>query len=140
VPLSGILIDSGPLVALLNKRDQFHDVCLAEAKSLRGNFCTSWAVITEAAHLLKREADAVQKLLGWIRSSELRLLLLSHEDADGLAHVLHRYADQNFDFADATLMHLAEREDIQTVFTIDRRHFAVFRTKLRKHLNIVPTA
>jgi uncharacterized protein len=140
VPRSGLLIDTGPLVAILNDRDAYHEVCLAEAKRLRGNFCTSWAVVTETAYLLKREANAVQRLLAWICTSELLVLPLNLEGADGIAHILHAYADQDFDFADATLMHLAEREGLETVFTIDYRHFAVFRTKLRKHLNIVPLA
>jgi len=139
VPHRGVLIDSGPLVAILNERDEHYKVCLAEAKSLRGQFHTSWSVITEAAHLLKGQPAAVQKLLAWIRTSELRVLQLAKEDTDGIGHILDRYADQGFDFADATLMHLSEREGMSTIFTIDHRHFFVFRAKHRRSLNIVPS-
>jgi predicted nucleic acid-binding protein len=134
------LIDSGPLVALLSERDQYHGICFAAADGLKGKFYISWAVITEAAHLLKREADAVQRLLAWIRTSELLIQPLTIDDTDDISRILHRYQDQNFDFADATLMHLAERDGIHTVFTIDHRHFAIYRTKGRKQLEIVPAA
>ena len=140
MPHSGILIDSGPLVAILNERDDRHDICLTEAKRLRGKFYTSWAVVTETAHLLKREPGAIQRLLAWIRTSELLVFPITIDDVDGIAQILRRYADQNLDFADATLMHLAERERMQTIFTIDHRHFGIYRTKQRKPLIIVPTA
>ncbi len=59
---------------------------------------------------------------------------------EGIADILRRYADKNFDFADATLMHLAEGESIDTVFTTDHRHFSVFRTPAAKPLVIRPMA
>ena len=135
-----ILIDSGPLVAFLNERDEHHQICLEEAKRLRGQFLTSWSVVTEAAHLSKRQAGAVHKLLMWIQTSELRILQLSEQDTPGIADILDRYGDQGFDFADATLMYLSDRDDISTIFTIDRRHFSIFRTLHRKSLNIVPAS
>lgn len=125
---------------MLNERDAHHDLCIAEASQLRGTFYTSWAVITEAAHLIKRDPQSIQRLLAWIRTSELLVLPLNVDDMDGIAYVLARFADQALDFADATLMHLAEREGIETVFTIDHRHFGVYRTQRNKPLIIVPTA
>ena len=135
-----ILIDSGPLVALLSERDQHHHICLAAAGGLYGTFHTSWAVVTEVAHLLKRDAGSVQKLLAWIRTTELLIQPLAVDDADGIARILDKYRDQRFDFADATLMYLAERDQMQTVFTIDQRHFALFRTKSHAQLELVPSA
>ena len=93
---------------------------------------------TEATHLLKAQTNAVQKLLSWIRLSEIQVLQLSIADVDPISAILNRYSDQGFDFADAALMHLADRENIQKVFTIDHRHFSVYRTKKRKRLSIVP--
>jgi predicted nucleic acid-binding protein len=133
------LVDSGPLVALLSERDQHHDVCFAAAGGLRGTFHTSWAVITEAAHLLKRDPESVQKLLAWIRTSELLIQPLTVDDVLGIAGILDKYRDQTFDFADATLMY-ADREQVHTVFTIDQRHFAIYRTKSRRQLELVPAA
>jgi predicted nucleic acid-binding protein len=133
-----LLVDTGPLVALISERDAYHFICTEEAKSLQWPFYSCWPVITEATHLLKTQTDAVQKLLNWIRSSEIQILQLSISDVDRISGILKRYSDQSFDFADAALMHLAERENMQKVFTIDHRHFSVYRTRKRKRLSIVP--
>jgi len=135
-----MLIDNGPLVALHSERDEHHVACIKVAKQLRGPFYTSWPAITEAAHLLKAQAVAAQKLLAWVRVSEIRLCQLTAEDADGIAEILEQYSDQNFDFADAGLMYLANREGMPRVFTIDYRHFSIYRTKQGKPLSIVPSS
>jgi predicted nucleic acid-binding protein len=57
-----------------------------------------------------------------------------------ISDIPERYSDQGFDFADATVMYLADREGLETVFTIDFRHFSIDRMKLRKPLSIVPEA
>lgn len=136
----GVLIDTGPLVAILSERDQHHAVCRAEAKKLRGPFYTCWPVITEAAFLLKDRPPTVAKLLGRVRDQKIQILPLSSDDADAIAQILSKYADQDFDLADAALMHLAERETMLTVFTIDHRHFSLYRTAVGKPLAIVPAA
>ena len=134
----GVLVDAGPLVAILSARDQFHDDCLREARTLRGPFYTSWPVIAEAVYLLKNRTAAVQKLLSRIRTLKLRILQLTADDIDGISAVLVRYADHHLDLADATLMYLAEREGIETVFTIDQRHFSIYRTSQGNSLILRP--
>jgi predicted nucleic acid-binding protein len=135
----GVLVDTGPLVAIIRKRDQYHAACVAEAKLIQGPFYTCWPVVTEAAYLLSDGPSEVQRLLARVRTSWLRLLQLDADDMQGVADILDRYADQRFDFADAALMHLAERESIGAVFTTDRRHFSIYRTKSKKPLVIRPT-
>ncbi|MEX0714707.1 MAG: PIN domain-containing protein [Pirellulales bacterium] len=134
----GVLVDTGPLVAILSKTDQHHKACVAASQALRGPFYTAWPVITEAVYLLKGRPEAVEKLLGRVRSSKLCLLELVPEDVDGIQRILKDYGDQGFDLADATLMHLAEKSGIETVFTTDRRHFSVYRTDQGKPLTLVP--
>lgn len=134
----GILVDTGPLVALLSERDQHHAACVAASKTLRGPFFTSWAVITEATYLLKGCQSAGEKLLSRVRDSRLRILQLTADDVDGMSGILTKYGDQGLDFADSTLMHLAEREGIESVFTVDQRHFSVFRTAQGNRLILVP--
>jgi predicted nucleic acid-binding protein len=138
--INGVLVDTGPLVATANDRDPYHAACVAETQKLRGQFYTCWPVITEAAYLLRDRPVRVQSLLGKISTSVLQVLPIDASDMDGIAGILARYADQNFDFADATLMYLAERESIETVFTTDHRHFSIFRTSAVKPLVIRPTS
>jgi len=138
--VKGVLVDAGPLVAILSERDQHHSICTTAATSLHGPFYTTWPVVTEAAYLLRTESGAVEKLLGRIRESKLQLLPLVAADADGISSILTRFADQEFDLADASLMHVAMREGIDQVFTIDHRHFAVFRTSNGQSLTLHPSA
>ena len=62
-------------------------------------------------------------------------------DADGLpaiAAIMRRYEDAGLQFADAALAHLAERENIRTVFTTDRRDFSIIRLKRNRTLKLMP--
>jgi uncharacterized protein len=134
----GLLIDTGPLVALLSASDQHHPSCVAAARTLRGPFLTIWPIVTEAAYLLRNDPDAVATLLDQIQGASILILELSPPDIGGISQILNRYRDQRFDFADAALMHVAERDDIADVFTIDNRHFSVFRKQTGRALRLIP--
>lgn len=135
---SRVLIDAGPLVAMLSSRDSHHERCIHQSKQLPEVLFTCWPTITEAAHLLHRTSGAVGALLSRIHIGALRILPLSQADAASISAILAKYGDQSFDFADACLMHLAERENIEHVFTLDRRHFSVFRTASDQSLTVLP--
>jgi uncharacterized protein len=89
---------------------------------------------------LRDSSDAVTHLLRQLRDKKILLLDVGPEDVHGIAEVLTRFADQRFDLADATLMHLAQREGIRQVFTIDQRHFSLFRTLDGHSLTLFPAA
>ena len=135
---TAILIDTGPLVALLHRGDPQHAACDAVAKTLRLPLFTCWPVITEAAYLLRRSPQAVSTLLTYCDGSILELLSLDKNDLPAIDLILRKYADQQLDLADAALMHLAGREDIETVFTLDRRHFSIYRDRQRRGFNLLP--
>lgn len=136
--VDGVLVDAGPLVAILSVRDQHHRACTEAARTIRGPFFTAWTVIAEAAHLLKGRGDCVERLLELVRVERLRLLQVDSHDVAGISKILTRYSDQGFDLADATLMHLADRESFDTVFTVDHRHFSIYRTSRGQSPAIVP--
>lgn len=136
--MTGILIDTGPLVALLHPNDPHHADCEAIANTLRPPLYSCWPVITEAAYLLGRFPKSVSKLLGYCDGSLIELLPLDGSDIVPIDSILMGYADQKFDLADAALMHLANREGIETVFTLDQRHFSVYRNQERRPLHILP--
>lgn len=133
-----VLLDTGPLVSLLSMRDQNREVCRRQAEELTSGLWSCWPVVTEAAYLLRRTPGAVQGLLERIEAGDIQLLPLTAHDAPGVNAILRRYDDQNFDFADACLMYLVEREGIQHVFTLDRRHFNIFQPSSGKALNLLP--
>ncbi|QDV80800.1 type II toxin-antitoxin system VapC family toxin [Botrimarina mediterranea] len=133
-----VLVDTGPLVAVLNTGDQHHEQCVESLKSLRLPLLTCWPVVTEAAYLLRSYPDAIAKLLEGLETSFLELLPLDESDASAIREILSTYRDQGFQLADASLMHLAEREAISTVFTLDRRDFGVYRPQSIAALRLLP--
>lgn len=135
---SRILIDTGPIVAILSRADQHHRRCADALADLRPPLFTCWPVLTEAQWLLRHDSTAIT---GLFRAFETGLLALLPVDATALPWLeafLLRYPKIEPDLADATLVYLAEREGIHTIFTLDRRDFSVYRYGKNRRLNIIP--
>lgn len=123
-----VLVDTGPLIALYNRRDPYHQACVDQVNWLPvGKAFTCWPVIVEAAYLLRNHVADRDRLLAAVAAQEFVLLPLERTDVPNIQAVLNKYSDQGIDFADATLVHLSNRESISAVFTLDRRHFSVMR-------------
>ncbi len=122
-------MDTGPLIALNESKDPQHWACQEQAKLLPvAKSYTCWPVITEAAYRLRRYPVERGKLFRAVRDGVFVLLTLGPHDLQGIEAVFRNYHDQDVDLADACLLHLANREKIRRIFTLDRRHFGVFRT------------
>lgn len=135
---AGVLIDTGPLVAIFSSRDAHHQSCVEELRRLAPPLLTCWPVMIEAAWLLRHHWPSGQRLLESFAAGWLRLLPLSEADAAGLAKILKRYRKLGAQLADAALVHLAEREQLETVFTLDRRDFSVYRLSGNRSLHLLP--
>jgi uncharacterized protein len=115
-----VLVDTGPLVAILSSTDQHHEICVETLRHLPGPLFSCWPVITEAAWLLRAYPRAVQQLLRSADNGFLELLSLAGEEGKAIADVMKTYEDIQPQLADAALVHLADREGIDTIFTLDR--------------------
>ena len=134
-----ILVDTGPIVAILSEADQYHERCSEEIDGLRPPLLTCWPVVTEAQWLLRHDEQAVDGLFRAFDSGLLALLPVDDGAMPWLAAFLHRYRKIEPDLADATLVYLAEREGIRTIFTLDQRDFSVYRYAGNRRLNIIPS-
>jgi predicted nucleic acid-binding protein len=136
-----VLVDTGPLVAILSSVDEHHAACVKALHQLPGPLLSCWPVITEAVWLLRSHPRAVQQLLRSVSEKPggfLELLPLAGAEASSIADVMKRYEDARPQLADAALVYLADREGIDTIFTLDRRDFAMYRSKLNRGFRIVP--
>jgi len=133
-----VLVDTGPLVAILSRRDHYHRVCVEQLRELTPPLLTCWPVITEAVWLLRQQPQAVDRLLGGFESGLLKLLPVGEEAVGWIRAFVRRYRKLEPQLADAALAHLAEREGIETVFTLDRRDFLVYRVAGGRALNLIP--
>ena len=136
--MNRVLVDTGPLVAVLAQRDQHHTVCVDILKTLRPPLITCWPVITEAAYLLRDDLAAVQALFSMIEHGLLALAPFDSSAAAWLARFFEQYRDQGPQLADAALVYLAEQEELDTVFTLDHRHFRIYRIAGRPPLTLLP--
>jgi predicted nucleic acid-binding protein len=136
--MTRVLLDTGPLVAIISEEDKDHDLCVEQLKTLTSPLLTCWPVITEAAWLLRKDAASVQRMLAGFEIGLLKLLPLDEEAAPWISNFIKRYADLGAQLADACLVYLAEREGIETVFTLDRRDFTVYRFGKSKSFTLIP--
>lgn len=56
-----VLVDAGPLIAIVSTRDEHHQICVAELKELRAPLITCWPVLTEAAWILRKQPKALHR-------------------------------------------------------------------------------
>jgi uncharacterized protein len=133
-----ILVDAGPLVALVDADDQYHKKCVAALKVLREPLVTVWPPVTEAMYLLGDLPKAQEALWEMLARGVLQLLPLDHIDVPRMRELMSKYADRPMDLADAALVRVAEREGIRKIFTVDRKDFAVYRLHGRVKPNLIP--
>ncbi len=133
-----LLIDTGPIVAILLGSDEHHDSCVEQLRSIRGPLLTCWPVITEAAWLLRAYPEAIRRLLASFGGRPFDLLPLDETDLPAIAAILAKYASLGIQMADASLVHLANREQIESIFTLDRRDFGVLRLAHGKKMRLIP--
>ncbi len=133
-----VLVDTGPLVAILSRHDEYHETCVRVLREMPGPLLSCWPVITEAAWLLRSSARVVQQLLQSIDGGFLELLPLAGSEADAIAAIMKRYEDIQPQLTDAALVYLAGREEIETIFTLDQRDFSIYRSAKKRSFRIVP--
>jgi hypothetical protein len=134
----GVLVDAGPLIALIEPTDRNHRRAVETLKSLVDPLFTVWPAFAEAMYLLGRSDRSRQALWGMVESGGLQYASLTADDAPRMRELMQTYRDQPMDLADAALVRVAEREGLRRIFTFDRRHFEVYRIRRRTRLTILP--
>ncbi len=118
-----VLVDASAIVTLADRHLPDYDGCLAVSEMLPlDKTFISWPVVTEAAYLLRNKRHHRAKLLEGVENGSLELLQLTSDDIAAVEAVIDKYDDEEVDLADAAIVHLANREEIRAIFTLDRRH------------------
>jgi hypothetical protein len=124
---SRVLVDTGPLVALLSHRDSRHSEADSVASSLPRPLVTTWLVLGEAAWLLRHTREGIPGLMRLVDEQVVECVDLPRGAANRIAQVAEQYADLEPQLADLSLVYLAETMDLFELFSFDRRDFAVYR-------------
>ena len=136
--MRAVLVDAGPLVALLDRGDAHHAECVAAARAITATLLTVWPAFTEAMYLLSGTWPAQRALWEMIEAGAVGLAGLDANDAPAMKTLMQKYRDQPMDLADAALVRAAQRDRITTIFTLDRRHFRTYRTGSGKPFSMIP--
>ena len=124
------LLDTGPVVALINRADAYHLRAVEFFQRFQGQLWSTEAVLTEVAYVLAPSTTYQTAALTWlqrgINAGFLRFEGLS--DLSRVATLLRKHADLPADFADVSLVWLAQQKRIDKVVTVDERDFSIYRS------------
>jgi hypothetical protein len=132
------LIDTGAILALLDRTDRWHAICVETFNQLLLPLVTSEAVLTELCHLVGDSRHEMEAAWKFIRSGAIVLATIKDSELPHLHALMVRYADRPMDFADASLVYLAKRESLSTVFTVDHADFNTYRIEGRRRFRVLP--
>jgi predicted nucleic acid-binding protein len=132
------LVDTGAILALLDRDDEWHHACVEAFRSVSFPLLTTEAVMTEVFHLSIRDFGRIGPTWDLFDSDTVTLASLTDADLPDVRALMSQYEDHPMDFADATLVHVANRESISLVLTIDHNDFETYRLAGNKRFTVRP--
>ena len=133
------LIDTGAILALLDRSDRWHRACVDAFRHLRLPLLTSEAVLTEVFHLVGDTRAEMEAAWRFVRSGALAIGAIEYAELTHLHGLMSRYWDRPMDFADATLVYLAKRESLSVILTVDHADFATYRIEGKRQFRVFPS-
>ena len=134
-----ILVDAGPLIALIDKGEQDHSVCLTRLSTLSGPMIATWPVFTEAHYLLGNAGGWIAQDALWkiIERGDLQLMELDEALRKRTRALLAKYRDVPMELADASLVAVAELLNLKRIFSLDS-DFHIYRFKDKHAFEVIP--
>jgi predicted nucleic acid-binding protein len=133
-----LVLDTGALVSLLDRSQKQHETFADFFDEWERPVVSTEAVLTEATHLLGGIEGGRQACLDFFLSGAALLVPLTPASLRRCRELINQYSDLPMDYADATLVVLAEDVGTNLIFTTDRRDFGIYRVKGRRRFDIVP--
>lgn len=131
-----VIVDTGPLVALLNRTDAAHGWVLEQLKDIAPPLLTCEAVLAEATYLTRQMPGARAALIEMIGEGFLSISMAVADHHSALLGMIKRYADVPMSLADGCLVRLAELYPQSPVLTLDR-DFNIYRKNGRQVIAVI---
>ncbi|WP_425617990.1 type II toxin-antitoxin system VapC family toxin [Anatilimnocola sp. NA78] len=135
-----MLCDTGPLVALVLRTDEYHSRAVEFVRAcVNVQFITTWSCFTEAMYMVGRSGGwtAQDALFRMVEQEVLDIHESRTADSERMKELMSKYRDAPMDFADASLISAAENLDEATIFTFDS-HFRFYLLNDQTPVNVVP--
>jgi uncharacterized protein len=131
-----ILVDTGPLVAVLNANDEHHAWALETFGRLSPPLFTCESVVSEAQFLLDGRGGDALVVLDWVRKGVIHLAFNAADEIERLMALQRSYRSLPMDFADACLVRMSELHPRSRVLTADS-HFRIYRRNGRQQIPLL---
>lgn len=131
-----VLLDTGPLVALIDKRDQYHAWATTTVATLPAPFLTCESVISEACFLLSRVTNGKNAVVGMVKAGHLKISFDLESEIDRVGELLIRYQSVPMSLADACLVRMSELFSESTVLTLDN-DFTIYRRNTNQTIPVI---
>lgn len=136
--VADVLLDTGAWFAVLDGDDRDHPRCVEAFREIAGRLVSTEAVLTETMWLVAGLRDGPRRCADFVRRGVVTLIPMSGESVARATDLMARYRNVPMDFADASLVTLAEDLGLDRILTLDRRGFGVYRLHGRRPFQIVP--
>lgn len=133
-----LLLDTGALVSLLDRSQSRHRDFVSYFEDWSGAVVTTEAVLTEASHLLGRVNGGRTACLDFVLAGGAMLLPPDAGSLRRARELMEQYGDLPMDYADATLVVLAEELRADRILTTDKRDFGIYRIGGRRRFRVCP--
>jgi predicted nucleic acid-binding protein len=132
------ILDTGPWVALIDRSESRHTECVQWLKNFSGRLYSTEAVLTEVLYILNFSIIARCAALDFVLKSVVEIVPSSTASLKKTKNLMKKYADLPMDFADATIVCLANETGMQNIVTFDQKDFSIYRLPKKKSFTIMP--
>lgn len=134
--MSAVLVDTGVIVAWLDRSEHFHERCVTALGNVKRPLATCEAVITESCYLLRDLPGAAEAVIENVEKGVLVVPFQLSTSAGPVRQILRKYRDRQVDLADACLIHMAAELDSGEILTLDR-DFEIYRWGRNKPFHLL---
>ena len=124
--MTSTLIDAGPIIALFDKDDQYHQKVMEFMGGFEGRLITTWPVLTEVSYMLDFHKQVQLDFLSWVSEGGIEVINLEQWQLLKVREIVDKYADLPADFADASLLVAAEMRSLDSIVSLDS-DFSVYK-------------
>ncbi len=132
------ILDTGPWVALIDKSESKHDICVRWLKNFSGKLYSTESVLTEVLYLLNFSVKAQTAAIDFVLKSVVEIIPSSVESMKKVKILMKKYSDLPMDYADATIVCLAMDTGIYNIITLDQKDFNIYKFKKKQSFVIMP--
>jgi predicted nucleic acid-binding protein len=138
--MKSVIVDTSFLVSLTSTKERHHAACVQVAQGLTSRLIVPITVLPETTHLIAKRLShrAMRAFIGEMLSPQWNIENVTIADFERAKHVLDIYHDAKLDFTDGSIVAIAERMNIDTILTLDRRDFYMIRPLHTDYFTVLP--